>query len=135
MAGAYNEQQESVLKQIEELRLKTLENMEKRGINSNEDINMMVGLTKAITDDIHKTAAVNSKHDIGTSLIESAENRQAFLEDLHKQATEVKAELPKDYIEGEIAAELIPTPVPGQLEDGIEKLTLKEIMDTPLDDD
>ena len=134
MSDAYNEHQRKILDLVEGKHLEVLEQFDTSKMDK-DDIDNFIKLTKAITDNIHKEASVASKHDIGTSLVETAEDRQAFLRELHASGKTVKEELPSNFIDAEIEDRLLPEPVPGQLLDGIEKPTLKAIMDTPEEDE
>ena len=119
-----------LLDEFDELREKS----ETSIINDSESLESLLKVAKALTDNVHKTANATSRHDIGNAMVESAEDRMEFLRELHNGASEAYVTLDDANVE-EIPAELMPNPVDGQLDIGINKNTLKEIMDTNIPDD
>ena len=136
--GPYSSKEAAILDKIEALQIELLDTMSPKELKDIEDKDMFLKVGKAITDNVHKRALNRTKHDVGTSLVETAENRQAFLQELHRQTIKETEKLSADdpsMFVPTIAEDLIPEPVPGQLTTGIEKPTLKEIMNTKIDDD
>jgi len=136
--GPYSARETEILNKVENIQLELLDGFNPKTLDDNEDKDMLLKVTKALSDNVHKRALNRTKHDVGTSMVETAENRQKFLQELHNQTTLERNKLANDepaMFEPTIDAELIPEPVPGQLTTGIEKPTLKEIMETVIDDE
>ena len=136
--GPYTEKSMEILDKIQKLQLDLLDEAvdipDGKVTDDIEQVDIVMKISKAITDGIHKTDMNVSKHDFGNSILESAEDRMEFLRSLHGGA-EKAFESIKDSVILEIPDELIPTPVPGQLDVGIDKPTLKEIMSVEITED
>lgn len=119
-----------LLDEFDELR----ESSETKLINDPETLDSLLKIAKALSDNVHKTVNATSKHDIGSALVESAEDRMEFLKELHSGASEAYNGMVKE-VTHILPDNLLPTPVDGQLDVGINKNTLKEIMDVKIVDE
>lgn len=140
--GPYSETQMKILDGVRDFKLELLNDFmsmnrdeQPKGmlVQEEEALNQAVMLATGIANDVHKTALNVIKHTSVQNEGESAEARAEFMREISTGMSEARNNLPGDA--REFIPRVDPTIVPGMLEQGIEKPTLKEILNTNIDDD
>ena len=136
--GPYTQEQFDDLEYAQGLRKKLMDVQTKNGLEVPDDedgIRLLLDTTDKFSMEIHRTANTLSKHEIGKSQAASAEDTAALVRDIQRRMGESRNALPQE----EASMRIIPDEhtidiVPGHTDIGIDKPSLKEIMDTEEDD-
>lgn len=141
-SSPYSEDSLGILKMVQDKRIQLLEEITDgegpKLSNDKDKSTAFIALANSISADIHKRTNLESRHDLGIQAGETAEAMAGFLQEIHKsaqqtftdrQATDGERDttVPDGIIEADI--------VPGMLDTGIVKPTLKEIMNVKLDEE
>jgi hypothetical protein len=133
--GPYTREQYDGLNKLSDLRMKLLNKQLEAGMpDETEEVTTVANLIKDAEATIHKTASAISRHDTGVSQAASAEVIASYLTQVSMDASE-EFKNNKFHNKDSIGQEDVPKLVKGHTLDGIEKPTLKEIMDTDMEED
>ena len=136
--GAYTDEQRATLNKVNSMRENLLKHLTDKPagdiLNNAEWMTAFTQLSNGLSGDIHKTANLDARVKTDEAMLETAADRGLFLEELIIKQGEAYKNIPLE----EKVIDIVPTKtelVPGEVTQGIDKPTLKEIMDTKGEDE